>query len=323
MKTDVWSRNGTNSPAQCWVAGIGQFFNDPSISGFKNCANPRQYALGINTVDPVSKTVTYKVYIDMNDDGDLDLPGDILAFTSGNINVSSGSPFSQPLTALPAPYSNTHPFTEKGYLILVEGPQLSNSVIKHFPHPQGCIPLPVSFKSFTATRNRSNVLLRWETASEQNNSGFAVERNTGGNWEQIGWVPTQAAGGNSDALLTYTFNDINNIKGITQYRIRQVDIDAKSTYSIIRSVYAEGQLGKTIVYPNPSNDGKVNVVFSDISVTRDISVMDMSGRVVRQIKGIVNNNVTIDNLQPGMYTLRITAIETGEQAVEKVVVNKR
>jgi hypothetical protein len=165
--------------------------------------------------------------------------------------------------------------------------------------------------------------MRWETASEQNNSGFAVERNTGGNWEQIGWVPTQAAGGNSDALLTYTFNDINNIKGITQYRIRQVDIDAKSTYSMVRSVRGEGQLGKTIVYPNPSNDGKVNVVFEDASVTRDVSVMDMSGRVVRQMKGIINNNVTIDNLQPGMYTLRITAIETGEQAVEKVVVNKR
>lgn len=186
-----------------------------------------------------------------------------------------------------------------------------------------CIPLPVEFKSFTAVRNRSTVALKWETASEQNNSGFAVERNVNGNWEQIGWVPTQAQNGNSDVMLVYTFNDINNTKGISQYRIRQVDIDAKSKLSETRSVRGDGQIGKTIVYPNPSNNGKVNILFEDASVTREVSVSDMSGRVVRQMKGITNNNITIENLNPGMYTVRIVAIETGEQVVEKVVVNKR
>ena len=44
------------------------------------------------------------------------------------------------------------------------------------------IGLPVSFKSFNAARNRSSVSLKWETASEQNNSGFAIERNTKGAW---------------------------------------------------------------------------------------------------------------------------------------------
>ncbi|MFZ9387120.1 MAG: T9SS type A sorting domain-containing protein [Chitinophagaceae bacterium] len=189
--------------------------------------------------------------------------------------------------------------------------------------PNGCLPLPVSFKSFTATRSQSNVLLKWETAWEQNNAGFAVERNVNGAWQQVGWVATQAQNGNSDVMLSYTFMDNNNIKGITQYRIRQVDIDQKSTYSAIRSVRGEGQIGKTIVYPNPSNNGKVNVVFEDASVTREIAVSDMSGRVVRQIRGISNNNITIENLNPGMYTIRIIAVETGEQVVQKIVVNKK
>ncbi len=184
-------------------------------------------------------------------------------------------------------------------------------------------PLPVEFNSFTAARSNSAVILKWETAMEKNNSGFAIERNVNGSWQQIGWLPTQALNGNSDALLTYTYMDNNNIKGISQYRIRQVDFDARSTFSAIRSVRGEGQLGKTIVYPNPSNNGKVNVVFEDASVTREIAVTDMSGRMVRQMKGITNNNITIENLNPGMYTIRIVAIETGEQVVEKIVVNKR
>lgn len=185
------------------------------------------------------------------------------------------------------------------------------------------ITLPVKFASFNADRSSSNVNLTWSTASEQNNSGFAVERNTNGSWVQIAWVPTQAANGNSDALLNYSYIDQNSIKGITQYRIRQVDFDAKSSYSMIRSVRGLGQLGSTIVYPNPSANGKVNIVFENTSVTREISIADMSGRVVRQIKGITNNNITIENLNPGMYTVRIVAIETGEQVVEKIVVNKR
>ena len=187
------------------------------------------------------------------------------------------------------------------------------------------ITLPVQLISFTAKRNNTLVNLKWSTSMELNNSGFQIERKIGSsdNWETIGFVATQAQGGNSNDLLQYSYNDLNAAKAITQYRLRQVDFDANATYSVIRSVRGEGQLGKTIVYPNPSNNGKINVVFEDAAVTREISVSDMSGRLVRQIRGISNNNITIENLNPGMYMIRIVAVETGEQVVEKVIVNKR
>jgi Secretion system C-terminal sorting domain len=184
-------------------------------------------------------------------------------------------------------------------------------------------PLPVTFTSFTAVRNTaSNVLVKWETASEQNNTGFAVERNINGTWQQVAFVPTQAVGGNSDIKLSYSYSDINSTKSISQYRIKQIDIDSKSKYTEVRSVRGDGQPGKTIVYPNPSNDGKVNIVFEEATGTRNISVMDMSGRIVKQIKGVTNNNVQIEKLLPGMYSIRVMIVETGEQAVEKFVVNK-
>jgi Secretion system C-terminal sorting domain len=187
----------------------------------------------------------------------------------------------------------------------------------------GCLPLPVSFKSFTAARNHSVVSLRWETSWEANSSGFAIERNIRGTWEQIAFVPSQAAGGNSNSLLGYQYNDLNNVNGISQYRLRQVDFDARSKYSDIRAVRGEGQAGHTIVFPNPSLDGRVSIVFEDATVTRDAQLSDMSGRVLKQWKGVTNNNIQLENLTPGMYSLRIVVPETGEQSVQKIIVSKR
>jgi hypothetical protein len=186
------------------------------------------------------------------------------------------------------------------------------------------IPLPVKFTSFTASRtNANNVKLTWQTASEINNSGFEVQRFITGGWETVAFVPTQAPGGNSDMILNYSYTDLNSAKGMTQYRIKQIDMDGKFEYSAVRAVRGEAVSVKTVVYPNPSPDGKVNVVFEDAAGTRDIVLMDMSGRMIRNWKGVASNNLLIDNLNPGMYSLRITVRETGAQTMEKIVVNKR
>ena len=186
------------------------------------------------------------------------------------------------------------------------------------------IPLPVNFKSFTATRSSGVVNLKWTSASELNNSGYEVQRLIGvGTWQTISFVGTQATAGNSASELSYTFTDQNPTKGVTQYRIKQVDIDQRARFSEIRAVRGLGQLGKTIVYPNPSFGGsKVNVIFDEKDGTRDVSLIDMSGRVIRQWKGFTNNNLQIENLTPGLYNLRVVLRETGEQGIEKIVVNK-
>ncbi len=187
------------------------------------------------------------------------------------------------------------------------------------------ITLPVDFQSFAAVRKGSQVELKWATSTEQNNKGFYAERKVGNSdaWETLGFVSSLAAGGNSSDILNYSFVDFNETKSISQYRIRQVDIDSRSKYSEVRSVRGLDQKGTIIVYPNPTNDGKVNVVFEDKNVIREIALIDMSGKVVKQMKNITNNNIVIDNLLSGMYTLRVFIPATGEQAVEKIVVNKK
>lgn len=187
--------------------------------------------------------------------------------------------------------------------------------------------LPVSLKSFTAARSQSNpenVTLKWATATEQNNSGFEVEVNTdGSNWRSVGFVPSQALDGNSDRELSYSFSDNNRSRSMSQYRLRQIDRNAVYKYSEIRSVKGLDQKNGMILFPNPSGDGKFNVVFDESNIIRDISVQDMSGRIVRQMNGVSLNSIQIENLTPGMYTVRVIIRSTGEQVVQKVVINKR
>lgn len=183
------------------------------------------------------------------------------------------------------------------------------------------IPLPVNFKSFNAARSGSKVTLKWETVTEINNSGFALQRNTNNNnWQTITVIKSKAIDGNSDQALLYNYNDLNATQGISQYRIQQIDIDGKSKFSEIRAVRGEAQRGETIVYPNPSYDGRVNVVLEDIEGVRNVALMDISGRMIRQWKVSNGNTIFIDNLAPGLYSLRIVSLDLREQSFKKILV---
>lgn len=185
------------------------------------------------------------------------------------------------------------------------------------------IPLPVNFKSFSANRNRSNVDLTWVTATEQNNRGFDLQRSGAGGWQSIAFVPTNAKDGNSNGDISYQFTDANPSKGVSQYRIMQIDLNGKASYSQIRSVQGEGQSGRNIVAPNPSSNGMVNVIFESGNVKRDLQLMDMNGRMVKQWNGYADNSLQITDLTPGVYQLRILNRETGQQGMEKIMVTNR
>ena len=109
---------------------------------------------------------------------------------------------------------------------------------------------------------------------------------------------------------------------MTQYRIKQVDRDGRFKYSEIRSVRGEGQNNGIVVYPVPSTDGRVNVVFDDMDAKRDVMLSDMSGRMVKQWKGITSNTLQVDNLRQGVYTLQIHNLQSGEVVAKKIIVTK-
>ncbi len=323
--TDIWGSNSSarDPKAQCYVCGIGESFGEPTIALRKLCtARPFQFEIGLTTQSTVDLHVVYRVYADDLDGIPEPNGDDSLVFVSDTVIINSTTPYNSGAINLPPPFCCTDPWAQWGLFAEVTAREFSN-VISSTVIEEACATLPVTLRSFTAARNNSTVLLKWETASEQHNKGFNIQRNIGSGWQDLAFVETKAINGNSSSLLSYNYSDLNNAKGVTQYRLQQIDIGGKLSYSQIRSVRANGQKGKTIIYPNPTDDGKINVVFPDVNLTRDVTLSDLYGRTVKQWKGITNNNLQIDNLSAGFYTIRIIEVDTGEQTVEKIVVKKR
>jgi len=320
-KSLVWANQTNNGDnAQCWAAHVGQTLNDPALTLTANCQLPRHYGFSLTTTNTTLTDFHYVVTLQDP------LSTAFVTLTSGDVNLiatTGGGLFQSGDLIMQDPYGNTNPYRNWAIRLDVTSSTFSN-IVTTGDLALGCGTLPIKLRSFDANRNKSNVDLKWVTEIEDNNKGFYVERMlSNGGWEQITFVASQAPRGNSNSPLTYVLSDFNNTKGISQYRLVQVDIDGKQGYSMIRSVRGEGQKSNTIIYPNPSGDGKVNIVFEGTNSIRDVSLMDVSGKTLKQWKGVTNNNIHIDNLNAGFYTVRIVNTETGEQVVEKFIVNKR
>ena len=182
--------------------------------------------------------------------------------------------------------------------------------------------LPALLKSFNVNAKPNSNQLNWISASELNNKGFEVQRSMGNtnDFKTIGFVGTKAKQGNSDAELSYSFDDADVKAGQTHYyRLNQVDFDGKSAFSPVKSIKPGSIESNMNVYPNPSQ-GSFTVNTGSTSGKLNIFVMDNTGRVVNQFVNVSTSNTRINNLKKGFYTLKIVNSETGEQSAQKIVV---
>jgi trimeric autotransporter adhesin len=176
--------------------------------------------------------------------------------------------------------------------------------------------LPITGLQFNATKQTNKVLLDWKTFSENNNKGFQVLRS--GNavpFDSIGFVAAAGINGNGS---TYNFTDNNPLPGKNYYRLKQVDIDGRFTYSDIKWVdFGKDAYVKT--YPNPTQDFLyINTGYTFKDAT--LSIRSMSGQLVKQIKVNGSGTITIpvkdlpaavyhvEILQPGQ-TVRLVFIK--------------
>lgn len=117
--------------------------------------------------------------------------------------------------------------------------------------------VPVELSSFAAETDRDNVLLSWKTATESNNRGFEIQRQTAKiQWETISFID---GAGTSTEPVSYSFSDTNLKPGTYFYRLRQLDFDNTESLSetIEVSVGLPGQYELLQNYPNPFNPSTV------------------------------------------------------------------
>jgi hypothetical protein len=181
--------------------------------------------------------------------------------------------------------------------------------------------LPVSFTSFTGSRNGSNVTLQWATSMESNNTGFEIQRSKGnGAYEKVGFVVTKAVNGNSNLPLTYQFIETNTATANTWYRVVQIDKDGTRKMTPVRGIRGMEELSKLTVYPNPGTASNMNVLFGS-SALRDIKIIDLNGKIRKQWSNYNEDNMSITGLRTGIYMLIVTDKGTNERLTQKIMVN--
>ncbi|MBK8142532.1 MAG: T9SS type A sorting domain-containing protein [Chitinophagaceae bacterium] len=77
-----------------------------------------------------------------------------------------------------------------------------------------------------------------------------------------------------------------------------------------------------IIYPNPSANGQVNVVFEKISYPFNVELFDMNGRLVKKWMNFNETRLTMTNVLPGVYTLKVWVHDTQEQITGKIIVSR-
>jgi hypothetical protein len=176
--------------------------------------------------------------------------------------------------------------------------------------------VPVKLISFTAVKNKADVDVTWQTASEMNNDHFDIERSTDG--KQFSTIGEQRGAGTSRDIIAYAFTDHTASQAFLQsnilyYRLKQVDIDGNYTYSDIVNVAnaVPGQFEIVSVKPNPFASGfELNYLSSSLAPVT-IEITDVIGKMVfsRDIqvsKGANTFTMPADiDLKDGVYFVRL------------------
>jgi hypothetical protein len=176
-------------------------------------------------------------------------------------------------------------------------------------------PLPVTFKSFTGKRTGSNVALNWQTNTEINTRAFILQRKTANGYEDIASIDADNISNGSK----YNFTDNNLTKTITQYRLKIVNTNGAYSYSNVVAVKGSASVSDFTIFPNPST-GEAKITITDLTESTQVQLIDMSGRVIKNIPVSNNNNIQLSGLQKGLYIVRIMNASTGESITKKLTV---
>jgi hypothetical protein len=173
-------------------------------------------------------------------------------------------------------------------------------------------PVPVELVFFTAEVMKNNVVLKWRTATETNNSGFEIERYRviskfeirNLNFEQIGFVKGK---GTTTEVQDYTLTDWNVAPGNYVYRLKQIDYNGTFTYSDIVEIEIDPPFEFSLEqnYPNPFNP------ITEIRYSIPVTLSEVEGSLVTlKVYDILGNEIATlvnEEIPAGSYKVEFNS----------------
>jgi hypothetical protein len=186
--------------------------------------------------------------------------------------------------------SNTNTMTISGGSLATEAEQTGCSAPA----------LPVELTAFNGRLIQNEVFLNWQTASEQSNDGFEIQRAVGSNldWQTIGF---EMGNGTTTEVSNYEFIDQQPATGVNYYRLKQIDYDGQFEYSKIIQLATGNSQPATRIFPNPAND----FLTIEINEPTTFQIVNAQGQVVMERSLSNTERIDISHLSAGIYWVNI------------------
>jgi hypothetical protein len=202
-----------------------------------------------------------------------------------------------------------------------------------YENPYGIV--PVELTSFTATADKNNVTLFWQTATETNNSGFEIQRietsdvKRETNWKRIGFVEGQ---GTTTEPRSYSFVDKKLTTGKYSYRLKQMDYNGTYEYSNVVEIEVNpipDHFSLEQNYPNPFNPTTTIKYSIPTDGFVKLSVFNALGEevstLVDEFKSAGNYEINFDagGLTSGIYFYKLQAGSPSTSSGQSFVETKK
>lgn len=183
--------------------------------------------------------------------------------------------------------------------------------------------LPSTAIKLNGYRHNSSVVLKWDTYNEINCKNFEIQISKNFNqFETVASIATKSLNGNSNGILSYEFNHNNSTTNKNYYRIKQIDINNRVSFSntIAISGIENKEITITDLYPNPFKNELTFNLTSLKNYSAKVSITDIYGRVITTQTAplkVGENKVTIllSDASAGIYTLTVDGI-TSKQIIK-------
>ena len=160
--------------------------------------------------------------------------------------------------------------------------------------------LPVVWLSLQGHVNTvKQARISWRVA-QQNVTHYQVEKsNDGISFSSIGSINSKG-----DDENDYAFTEMQALTGTAYYRVKQIDIDGKFTYSSIIRLRNSNQ-HQISIYPNPAKEF-VTVTVGNNLLNKNVILADMHGRVLQTVKiNSLSFTINIAGYPAGLYLIKI------------------
>lgn len=199
---------------------------------------------------------------------------------------------------------------------------LCETASTNFPIKNYILGLPIEFKDFVVTEQTDHASISWTTINENDVKEFNVQQKIdNGAFQNVEVVPTMVSGSNFNQQFTYKTTLTGSLDQGNEfsYRIQIIDMQGNSHYSEARMLRGKKSPSTIKMYPNPGH-GQTSLIFPYNAGKANISVIDISGRVVLDLENQDNQSILIEGLKTGVYFVRVFFIKNNTTLNEKLIV---